>query len=91
MPDGDGRAEGNVVLERNGEFAKKSGIPDEDSLFCGVGGLRDMTGTAGWGAGEAEVVKKADLEGSDVKENGRAAIGGSLEGSGGVKSAAEVV
>ena len=74
---------------RSEEFAKKFGIPGEDSLFCGVGGLRDMTGTADWGAGKVEVVRKADLEGSGVKENGRAAIGGSLAVSGGAKSAAE--
>jgi hypothetical protein len=76
---------------RSEEFAKKFGIPEGDSIFCGVGGLKDMTGIAGWGAGKAEAVRKADLECSGVKENGRAAIGGSLVGSGGAKSAAEVV
>lgn len=87
LPDGGCSAGGKDVRVMSEEAAKKFGIPEEDSLFCGVGGLRDMTGTTGWGAGEAGVARKADLDSSGVRENGRAAIGGSLVGSGGAKSA----
>ena len=74
---------------RSEEFAKKFGIPEEDSLFCGVGGLRDIVGIASRGVGKAGVARK-DLGGSGIKENGREAIGGSLVGSGSAKSAADI-
>lgn len=89
LPDCSG-AGGNDVRVRSEEFAKKFGISEEDPFFCGVGGLRDMTGITGWGAGRAREAREADLEGSGVKENGKTAIGGSLGGVGGVRSA-EVV
>ena len=47
LPVGGGGVEGNGVRVRSEEFAKKFGIPAEESFFCGVGGLRDMIGTAG--------------------------------------------
>lgn len=40
-------AKANDVRARSEELAKKFGIPGEESLFCGVGGLRDITGTVG--------------------------------------------
>lgn len=77
---------------RSEEFAKKLGIPVEESFFCGVGRLRDSAGTAGWDiAGKAGATRKLDLDDSGVKENGRAGIGGSLVGSGGATSTTEVV
>lgn len=91
FPDGRAVVEGNDVRVRSEEFAKKLGIPEEESLFCGVGGLKEMTGTADWVAGKAEGIEKVDLDRSGVREKGRAGIGGSLAGSGGVTSATEVV
>lgn len=88
LPDGGCRS---GVRVRSREFAKKFGIPGEDSLLCGVGGLRDMTGITCCGVGMAGVTRKPDLDGSGVKENGSAAIGDSLVGSRGIKSATEVV
>lgn len=73
-----GEVGGNNVRVRSGEFAKKRGIPEEGSLPCGVGGLRDMDGTASWGVCRTGAAGKFDLDGSGVKENGRARIGGSL-------------
>ena len=91
LPDGRGRVGGNGARVRNEEFTKKFGIPVEESFFCGVGGLRDMTGTAGWGTGGTGAARKLDLDDSGVKENGRAAIGGSLVDSGGETSVTAVV
>jgi hypothetical protein len=92
LPEGRGSVGGIEVRVRSEEFAKKLGIPEDDSFFCGVGGLRDMTGTAaGWGTGKTGAVVKPDLDGSSVKENGRVGIGGSLVGSGGAPSATEAV
>ena len=51
-----------------------------------------MTGITGWDiAGDTDGAWKLDLDHSGVKENGSVAIGGSLVGSGGAVSAAEVV
>jgi len=92
LRDGGGRGGGNDGRLRSEELAKKFGIPVEESFFCGVGGLRDMTGTAGWDtAGKTVTVWKLDLDDSGVKENGRAPNGGSLVGVGGATSATEVV
>ena len=46
LPDGKGWVGANDVRVRSEEFTKKLGIPVEESFFCGVGGLRDITGTA---------------------------------------------
>jgi len=46
LRDGGGRGGGNDGRARSEEFAKKFGIPVEESFFCGVGGLRDMAGAA---------------------------------------------
>jgi hypothetical protein len=91
LAEGGGRVGPNDVRVRSEEFAKKFGIPAEESFFCGVGGLKDITGTADWGTGKAGAAGKLDLDDSGVKENGRAAIGGSLVGSGGAASAGGVV
>lgn len=91
LPDGKGRGGGNDGRLRSEEFAKKFGIPEEGSFFCGVGGLRDIAGTTGWEiTGKTGAAGKLDLDDS-VKENGRAEIGGSLAGSGSTVSATEVV
>jgi len=45
--EGGGRVGANDVWVRSDEFAKKLGIPAEESFFCGVGGLKDITGMAG--------------------------------------------
>ena len=47
LTEGGGGVEANDVRVRSEEFAKKFGIPAEESFFCGVGGLKDITGTAG--------------------------------------------
>lgn len=89
LTEGGGRVGVSDVRVRSEEFAKKFGISAEESYFCGVGGLKDITGTASWGTDGAGAAGKFDLEDSGVKENGKAAIGGSLVGSRGAASAAE--
>lgn len=91
LTEGGGRVGANDVWVMSDEFAKKFGIPAEESFFCGVGGLKDITGIAGWGTGKAGPAGKLDLDDPGVKENGRATIGGSLVGSGGAASAEELV
>jgi hypothetical protein len=90
-PDGRGSVGGSAVRVRSEEFAKKFGIPGEEPIFCGVGGLSDMTGKTGCGNGTTGAVGKAGLDESGVKENGKAGIGDSLAGCGGATSAIEVV
>lgn len=76
---------------RNEEFAKKFGIPEEESFFCGVGGLKEMSGTAGWDTDKSEAVGKLGLEGLGTKENGSVGIGSSLVDAGGATSTEEGV
>lgn len=45
LPDGRGWGRWNDGRVRREEFAKKFGIPVEESFFRGVGGLRDIAGT----------------------------------------------